>query len=467
MMMKPRCSVVSRQALMGVFALLLLPALLLAAPQSRGNASTIGKAPTTSAPSAENAAYRLRILELAELYRSFEWTASEENVFHGTVPSGAPVHTPDVSFDADGWHPDGRVNRGMPYAWGGFSSIRDFEEGLKEGRYAGNIPESTQAPGSSLAVGLDCSGFVARAWDLPTKQSTRTLGALCYELAGCDELLPGDILNKVNGHVVLFKEWVDEEHTVMRVVEADRLRVKENDYPVAERVQRGFLPMRYKPLDARWVPLDFSSPDFSRDEGSGGNWKGDTDASFGELADLASPLADAAPGEWADYEMTDNFPGMPPVVRRKTMVAGIEGARVETQTSRVIDGKPLMTGRSSDRTVSVPDALVDFLAFEEPFEEIYVIAGSVESGRFEVAGREFPASRISAFLETSWTMHGVTRPVTVEIEAVVSDEVPLQGVIEAHFVTEIVWEEDEEGNVTVSQREQSFTLRSFGEAPTK
>lgn len=437
---------------------MLLPGFLLAAPQSGAATATASK---SSVATDERAEFRRRALELAELYRTFEWTATEENVFHGEIRPGVPVHTPDISFHADGWHPDGRVNRGMPYAWGGFSSMEQFRSALKEGYYAGNIPATTQAPGSARAVGLDCSGFVARAWDLPVKQSTRTLGGLCYELESCADLLPGDILNKANGHVVLFKEWVDGEHTVMRVVEAGHLRVEENDYPVTEREQRGFIPMRYKPLDARWVPMDFSAPGFVG-EGAG-TWETAPDSDYGELGDRPSSIADVVVGEWVDYEMTDDFGGMPPLSRRKTMAARIEGDRVATQTSTEIEGKPLMKGSDCARTAPITAALGDFLAPEEPYEEVLVVASSIEEGTYEYGDRVFPAQRVSAFLETSWTMHGVTRPVTVEIEAILSSEVPLQGVIEAHFMTEIVWEDDGEGNIAVSQRTQDFQLKAFGD----
>ncbi len=43
-----------------------------------------------------------------------------------------------------------------------------------------------------------------------------------------------------------------------------------------------------------------------------------------------------------------------------------------------------------------------------------------------------------------------------------SDEVPLQGVLEGHALLEIVWEEDEEGGLTVSRRELGFALKGFG-----
>jgi hypothetical protein len=416
----------------------------------------------TEAVADPRAEFRARILTVAERYATFEWTASERNVFHGADPGGVHVDTPDTSFDPSGWRADGRTNRGMPYSWGGFSSIEEFEQGLQQGMYAGNIPASTRAPGSARAVGLDCSGFVARAWDLPTKQSTRTLGALCYELAGYEALRPGDILNLADGHVVLFKEWVDEARTRMCVYEAARLRVKRSEYTIAERKRRGFVPMRYKPLDERWVMIDREGVSFTRTGEEEGRWIPAPEGVYPELDEVTNPLADAVVGEWADYTVTDSFPGMPGSLRRTVGVARVAGNQIDTQTTAEILGKKLMTGRSIGRASPVAGSLVEFMAFEEPLADPELIAGSAEVGEYVLDGRYFSALRISAFLETSWMMRGVNRPVTIEIDCVLSEEVAYQGVLEASFLCEIVWAEDEEGNQTVSQREQTFALKGFG-----
>lgn len=416
----------------------------------------------TAVATDSQAALRKKILETAEAYATFEWTAGEENVFHGETPSGVRVDTPDVSFHQDGWHTDGRKNHGMPYSWGGFSSIEEFKEGLAAGRYAGNIPASTRAPGSGLAVGLDCSGFVARAWDMPVKQSTRTLGALCYELGDYEELLPGDILNIVNGHVVLFKEWADRQHESMLVYEAGHLQVDEARYTVAERKQRGFVPMRYKPLDARWVEMKLEGAEELDAGEAEGEWIPDAAGVYPELTELKDPLDDAKAMEWASYRVADSFGRMPAETNRTTMVARVTGERVETQTRTDQLGKQLMTGRRVPKDAPVALSLVEFMAFEEPLQDVTLIEGSAEKGEYAIGTRRFAGHRVTCFLESGWNMHGVVRPVTIEIDCVLSDEVGYQGVLEARFVCEIVWEEDDEGNLSVSERELFFALNGFG-----
>ena len=403
---------------------------------------------------------RAEILSIADRYATFTWKASEKNVFHGEDPKGARVDTPDVSFHEDGWRPDGTANHGMPYAWGGFTSIEDFEAGLAQGLYAGHVPATERALPSARAMGVDCSGFVARCWDLPIKQSTRSLGALCYELEDPAELLPGDILNKFDSHVVLFKEWVDAARTEMRVIEAGHLRVEENVYRVADHVGRGFQPMRYKPLDARWVPMDFGAPAFTAEEGSG-RWIPAGDGGV-ELGALPNPLRRAVPRSWARYAVLDNrMPGGK--LTRSMMAARSADGRVQVQMASEIRGKPLMTGRDLDVTATYVNALLDFAAFEEPLGEMTVVASSVEKGTFELDGLRFPARRISAFLEGSTVMRHKSFALTIELEAIQSDEVPLQGILDATFTMEVVWETDDEGEPTaISRRVLDFALLAFG-----
>ena len=196
----------------------------------------------------EALAKRAEILEIAESFVNHEWTASEANVLHGEDARGVRVDTPDVSFNNNGWHADGRVNVGLPYEWGGFSSLEEFDRGIEAGKYAGNIPKGRSAGASGYCVGLDCSGYVSRCWGLRTKRSTRSIGRLCNELESFDDLLPGDIANRHDGHVVIFKEFVDDEHTKMRVYEAAIPKVKESMYDVARMKEQGYVPMRYKRL---------------------------------------------------------------------------------------------------------------------------------------------------------------------------------------------------------------------------
>ncbi|MCP2201624.1 hypothetical protein [Lentzea flava] len=66
----------------------------------------------------------------------------------------------------------------------------------------------------------DCSGFVSMAWGLSRSETTRTLHNFGTWLNSLDELKPGDAINDVENHVVLFVSWTDSSHTVANVYES-------------------------------------------------------------------------------------------------------------------------------------------------------------------------------------------------------------------------------------------------------
>ena len=176
---------------------------------------------------------RDRIIEIAEGFLNHEWYPTEDNIFHGTY-IGREVDTPDRDTyndwpDHHGWKAN-QPAQSIPYQWGGFSSIngynlsapKDFDEqytgtGFFEGRihFAGDINFEDY---TSQACGLDCSGFVSRCWNLPYKHATYTFSDVVSPIRYY-ELQSGDILNIPYYHVILFKEFVDEENTLIRTIE--------------------------------------------------------------------------------------------------------------------------------------------------------------------------------------------------------------------------------------------------------
>src|SRR5581483_8373984 len=102
---------------------------------------------------------------------TYTFTTSSSNITSGTNCSsaGGNVVTPS-------WVKVGANKVGMPYCWGGFSSLSSFTSSLLNGKSAGDNDCSTSGDCcESCALGVDCSGFVSRSWGLTTKQSTTTL----------------------------------------------------------------------------------------------------------------------------------------------------------------------------------------------------------------------------------------------------------------------------------------------------
>jgi hypothetical protein len=169
---------------------------------------------------------RSEAMATAEVYRTLKWVPTPANVMHGRDARGIQVDTPDAGYKPKerfaGWWKPGLLNTGMPYKWGGFDTPETFLAGLSEGRAAGDVctPEKRRlldAAASSQAVGIDCSGFVSRCWNLPRAYSTRTLTSLCEPVSKFSDLKPGDILNASNSHVFLFAEWSTPNRSRMLV----------------------------------------------------------------------------------------------------------------------------------------------------------------------------------------------------------------------------------------------------------
>jgi len=134
-------------------------------------------------------------LNIGDTYEQHQWNASADNITNGRItdPNGVEAETPP-------WVVVGS-NTKVPYRWGGFNTLAEYDYGLLHGKYAGDKATSGT---SSYCVGVDCSGFVSRCWKLPSHYSTRMMDdfiTVAYDDWG--ELQPADAIHKP-GHVRLF-----------------------------------------------------------------------------------------------------------------------------------------------------------------------------------------------------------------------------------------------------------------------
>ncbi len=136
------------------------------------------------------------VLTVARNYAELYFNCTADNLTNGIVydDQGNPVRTPE-------WVTVGE-NQHVPYKWGGFEDIEGFLYGLDILKYAGDNYTS-KCCGSDAAVGVDCSGFVSRCWNLPKHYSTRMMDdALTKPYMNWSDLEPADAVHKV-GHVRL------------------------------------------------------------------------------------------------------------------------------------------------------------------------------------------------------------------------------------------------------------------------
>ncbi|MEU8777054.1 VCBS repeat-containing protein [Streptomyces sp. NPDC048606] len=95
----------------------------------------------------------------------------------------------------------------------------------------------------------DCSGLVSMAWHLNAGigATTWTLPNYSTKLGGYDDLLPGDALNDVNEHTVLFDKWADSSRTEMWIYEHARRGTNARHIKVTKSYMQseGMMPYRY------------------------------------------------------------------------------------------------------------------------------------------------------------------------------------------------------------------------------
>jgi hypothetical protein len=158
----------------------------------------------------------IQVIRNANNFLNAQWTVSANNITTGAYTSqyscsdatNKYVRTPDWVNDLNDTH-----KTSIPYKWGGFSSLSGFTDGIANGKYAGDIqtrhPDNTSQHyycGTSAAVGLDCSGFTSRCFELSSHISTYGMAHNSNMFGfynSYNDAQPGDIANKSASHVRL------------------------------------------------------------------------------------------------------------------------------------------------------------------------------------------------------------------------------------------------------------------------
>ena len=193
------------------------------------------------------------VIEKALLYANHEWYPTEKNVMHGVDANGRFVDTPDITWFGEvldcGWWKVNQMNVGVPYGWGNVSTLEEFDKGIKEGKYAGNVPEDKSRSGSYCSVGVDCSGLLTLCWNLPKKIATRDIPNIA-EIIEIEEMKQGDVFAIPGSHVMLFENFIDVEKTRVRIIDSTRSTgiVSQRDFRVED-----LFSQRYKIYSRRQI----------------------------------------------------------------------------------------------------------------------------------------------------------------------------------------------------------------------
>lgn len=223
---------------------------------------------------------RQSAIKMARRYASHRWTPTKRNVWHGYDEQGTRVDTPDFEFRSPGirpgWWKPGVENQGIPYKWGGFETLSEFDQGLAAGFAAGDILTAEKramlAEGfptvSNASVGIDASGLVSRCWKLSRNHTTHELEQLCTELESYDDLKPGDALNLRGVHIILFEQFATPKRRALLGYEAGAppsWKVLYDHLPVSHLKRLGYKPIRLphiteSPDDAKALGLRSATP---------------------------------------------------------------------------------------------------------------------------------------------------------------------------------------------------------------
>lgn len=136
-------------------------------------------------------------LDLAAQYVSHEWTMTEEN----------------ASIDcAEDWESDyspGNAYRGLPYDWGGYVTLDEYDEQLASGYGAGSHSWHGVL---SCTTGVDCSGFLSQLWQTG-HYGTSTFYQVTTDIS-VSEVKRADAFNDAGSHIVMFAYETDAGNPV-------------------------------------------------------------------------------------------------------------------------------------------------------------------------------------------------------------------------------------------------------------
>lgn len=185
------------------------------------------------------------VLDNAAAFAAHVWTSTSANQYATCA---------DGDYESD--YPPGDYV-GLPYDWGGYMSIDEFEGQLADGYGAGShswhgILECT--------AGLDCSGFVSKTWETGHYSTSTFDDGPTHEIALAD-LKRGDAVNDAGSHVVLYTYETDAGWPIYYEAAGGAQRVRLNTSGGWSYLD-GYQPIRFDDIEdatatgTRGVPRD-------------------------------------------------------------------------------------------------------------------------------------------------------------------------------------------------------------------
>lgn len=152
---------------------------------------------------------RENVLKNANAYLTVNWVMARENYSRPGIenlcsPGEAKFWLRPMRFTPD---VIGQTVGAMPYRWGGDDTPETFKTRLEWGALAGDICTCRSAALDYClmpeSAGVDCSGFVSRAWGIE-KRGTSGLLDVSTDIGNIADMKPGDAFNWPGRHIRLF-----------------------------------------------------------------------------------------------------------------------------------------------------------------------------------------------------------------------------------------------------------------------
>jgi hypothetical protein len=196
---------------------------------------------------------REQVVKNAQAYLTVDWVMEKQNYSNPAVenlcsPKKAKFWRRPSRFTSA---LVGKTIGPMPYRWGGGDTPETFKARIQIGALAGDVCTCRSAALDYCLVqgsaGVDCSGFVSRAWGIG-KRGTSGLLDVATKLKSIADLQPGDAFDWPGHHVRLFIGMAPGPEVAFTVLEASTRLACEG---VCERTYRpsemnGFELIRYK-----------------------------------------------------------------------------------------------------------------------------------------------------------------------------------------------------------------------------
>jgi len=176
------------------------------------------------------------------MQRAYEY-ANYEAVYNASHMKGCSGRTP-VNYFAQRL---GQPIRGVAYKYAGHIEVSTYNDAVGNNYTGGDLNTKTDKNVDSCSYGVDCSGFVSKAWR-SGHRTTSSLHTVSHTLGGLAELKPGDALNKPGSHVRLVAQnlWAYGVKVVESTVGQQRMRVIVRDMSWENAgYASGYTPVRY------------------------------------------------------------------------------------------------------------------------------------------------------------------------------------------------------------------------------